>query len=318
MSPSGVPIQSSPDLSALVAMYDEMAQAVNSGSASRYAALYAPHAVIRIHGGEQISGRQAIERYEVDLLEHFPGTRLAFFKILQSEHLAIVQYGVNSPGHGSPATGHEGLLFYRIHPTGLIAEERRYLDVLTPMAQAGLLGSAPARSLPLLPASAEAVAARQSDAEKANVALVRRSVAALNAQDEREFLGTLASAAVLDELMLGEPFVGPDAGVRWLSSWQHPVQDAHWQVEPILGIGDYVVLEGTVRGTLNGTFGHVTAVNKPFLLHHAMLLDAKAGKIQRLQGFANGRELAVAVGQWPLPQFARHLDHRSPESRRGG
>ena len=31
-------------------------------------------------------------------------------------------------------------MFYRFDPTGLIVEERRYLDSLTPMAQLGLLG----------------------------------------------------------------------------------------------------------------------------------------------------------------------------------
>jgi hypothetical protein len=52
--------------------------------------------------------------------------------------------------------GHEGLLFYRLHPSGLIEEERRYLDSLTPMAQLGLLGALPARPLPTLPTEMKA------------------------------------------------------------------------------------------------------------------------------------------------------------------
>jgi hypothetical protein len=75
--------------------------------------------------------------------------------------------------------GHEGLLFYRLHPSGLIEEERRYLDSLTPMAQLGLLGSLPHRNPPTLFSEPKVRVAAGSPAEADNVSRFRASIAAV-------------------------------------------------------------------------------------------------------------------------------------------
>ena len=131
----------------------EMMRAVNAGDAAAYARVYAEDAVITIHGGSVLSGRRAIEAYEIDLLREFPGTQLAFYDFWQNGLAVVVHYGVDGRTPAGQAMGHEGLLFYRFEPSGLIAEERRYLDSATPMAQLGLLGPSPARPRPALPIS---------------------------------------------------------------------------------------------------------------------------------------------------------------------
>ena len=134
----------------------EMMRAVNAGDAAAYARVYADDAVITIHGGGVLSGRRAIEAYEVDLLREFPGTQLAFYDFWQNGLAVVVHYGVDGRTPAGKAMGHEGLLFYRFEPSGLIAEERRYLDSATPMAQLGLFGPSPARPLPALPGTMQA------------------------------------------------------------------------------------------------------------------------------------------------------------------
>jgi uncharacterized protein (TIGR02246 family) len=130
-----------------------MVRAVNAGDAHAYAMVYATDAVITIHGGDALKGRAAIEAYEVGLLHEFPGARLGFHDVWLKGSSAVVHYAVNGRTPGGQAMGHDGLLFYRFLPSGKVAEERRYLDSLTPMAQLGALGPVPARVVPAVPAA---------------------------------------------------------------------------------------------------------------------------------------------------------------------
>jgi hypothetical protein len=166
-------------------VFGRMAAAVNAGDAQAYASLYAPDAVITIHGSARLEGREAIERYEIELLRQYPGAQLAFYSLWLDWPVAVVHYAVNGRTPSGQSMGHEGLLFYRFQESGLVEEERRYQDSLTPMAQLGLLGPVAARPVPALPARMAAYVARGSAAESANVATVTALVAGLNARNGR-------------------------------------------------------------------------------------------------------------------------------------
>ncbi len=278
-----------------------MMNAVNAGEARRYARLYAQDAVITIYGGGELKGRDAIEQYEVKLLQEFPGTRLAFYSIWQKGALAVVHYAVNGRTPGGQSMGHEGLLFYRFHPSGLIEEEHRYLDSLTPMAQMGMLGATPTRALPTLPTELKVHVARSSPEEEVNVAIVRASFAAQDSKNESAFLAAIADDAVLDELIHPQPFIGKRNVKTWFSTWTRAVPDATTEITAMLGVGEFVLVKTVVRGTLKGPLGRLVASNKPFAVHRAAIVQLKDGKLTHVSGFMNGKELAEAVGQWPLP-----------------
>lgn len=258
----------------------QMMDAVNAGDAQRYASLYAEDAVVTIHGSGVLAGRRAIEEYEVELLRQFPGARLGFYDMWQKGSLAVVHYAVECRTPGRPSMGHEGLLFYRFHPSGLIAEERRYLDSLTPMAQMGMLGAAPARSLPLLPAELRVHVARGSPDASANVAAVTASFAALDSNDEPAFLSTLAADVVLDDLTHPQPFVGRTGVQTWLETWTQAVPGARSEITSILGVGELVLVEAVVRSS------------EAFTVHRAAIVRVKAGKLTHVALFMNGKELA--------------------------
>jgi steroid delta-isomerase-like uncharacterized protein len=284
-----------------------MVRAVNAGDARAYAVLYAPKATITIHGGPVLQGRAAIQAHEAELLREFPGARLAFHSVWQKGATAVVHYAVNGRTPAGQAMGHEGLLFYRFLPPGLIAEERRYLDSLTPMAQMGALGPVPARPLPPLPDGLKAHLSRgvaPTRRESGNVALVKASLAALDAKDEAAFLSGLAQDVVVDELIDPEPYVGKERVKAWFGTWTRAVADARSEVATALGVGDFVLVEAVVRGTLDGRLGRVAASGKPFVVHRAAIVRLQDGKIGRITAFTNGKELAEAVGEWP-PQIAK-------------
>jgi uncharacterized protein (TIGR02246 family) len=284
-----------------VAALTGMMDAVNAGDAGRYARLHAQDAVIAIHGSGRLEGRGAIEQHEVELLRQFPGARLAFYDAWLEGPRAVVHYAVNGKTPGGQAMGHEGLLFYRFEPSGLIREERRYLDSLTPMAQLGLLGALPARPLPTLPARMKAHVAEGSPAEAENAARARAAFAALDSGNETAFLSSLAEDAVLDDLMLPRPFVGKQEVKAWLEEWTAAIGGASTEIASVLGAGEFVLVETVLRGTLKGPLGPVSAADRGFAVHRAAMVRVRDGRLSRLSFFTNGKELAEAVGQWPLP-----------------
>lgn len=279
----------------------EMVRAVNAGEAAAYARVYAEGAVITIHGTGVLSGRPAIEAYEVGLLREFPGVRLAFYDFWQDGLAVVVHYGVNGRTPGGQAMGHEGLLFYRFDPSGLVKEERRYLDSATPMAQLGLLGSSPARPLPTLPAMVQAHIKGTSPREEGNAALVRSTFAALDAADEAAFLVAFSEDGVLDDLSEPGPSAGRPNVKAWFDRWTRAVAGARTEIATLAAIGDDVLLETVVRGRVKKPLGRLVPSDRPFAVHRAAIVQVKDGKITRLTVFMNSKELAQAVGQWPPP-----------------
>ena len=252
-----------------------------------------------------LSGRAAIEAYEVDLLREFPGTQLAFYDFWQDGLAVVVHYGVNGRTPGGQAMGHEGLLFYRFDPSGLVLEERRYLDSATPMAQLGLLGPSPARPLPTLPGAMpgtmQAHIKGTSPREEANAALVRATFAALDAPDEAAFLGAFAEDGVLDDLSEPSPSSGRPNVKAWFDRWTRALAGARTEITTLAAIGEDVLLETVVRGRVKKPLGRLVPSDRPFAVHRAAIVQVKDGKITRLTVFMNSKELAQAVGQWPPP-----------------
>jgi 4-amino-4-deoxy-L-arabinose transferase-like glycosyltransferase/ketosteroid isomerase-like protein len=282
-----------------VAALEEMMRAVNAGDAKAYARLYADEAVITIHGSTPLEGRDAIEKYEIELLRQFPGSRLAFYSAWLSGRSAVVHYGVNGRTPAGVAMGHEGLLFFQFDASGLIEDERRYLDSFTPMAQLGVLGTGPTRALPTLPESLTVHVANGTSEEKANVAIVQATFAALDAKDRSRFLSSLAPDMALDDLTNPQPFVGRRGADTWFTTWTTAVPEARTEITAIVGIGEFVLAESIVHGTLAGTLGRVSAENKSFMIHRGAIAQLKDERLTRLSVFTNGQELARAVGQWP-------------------
>jgi ketosteroid isomerase-like protein len=278
-----------------------MMNAVNAGDARRYARVYAEDALITIYGSGELKGRVAIEQYEIELLREFPGARLAFYAIWQKGSLAVVHYAVNGQTPSGKPMGHEGILFYRFHPSGLIAEERRYLDSLTPMAQLGMLGTLSVRPPPTLPAKVKIHVGKSSPTEDENVAMVRASFMAWDSKNEKAFLSGFAEDALVDELIYPQPFVGKRNVKAWFEIWLGAVPNARSEITNTLGVGEFALVETVVRGTLKGPFGRLTASKREFAVHRAAIVQLQDGKLTRIFGFMNGKELAEAVGQWPLP-----------------
>jgi ketosteroid isomerase-like protein len=278
-----------------------MLSTVNAGDAAGYARLYADDAVIAIYGSGELRGRAAIEQHEVALLRQFPGTRLAFYDVWQTTgRAAIAHYAVSGRTTTGQPMGHEGLLFFRFDASGLITEEHRYLDSLTPMIQLGALRGATARPLPRLPDRLNTHAANASPIEKKNGAIVTQMINELNSRQAAAFLAYLADDVTVDEVMLPQPFVGKSRATEWFEAWSAPPAASVLEIRSIVGVGDAVLIEATVRGTLARPLGPLVGSDRPYLIHRGLVVRLANGKVTRLLAFANGKELAESSGQWPL------------------
>jgi ketosteroid isomerase-like protein len=277
-----------------------MMNAVNAGDARRYAASYAEEAVITIFGGGQLRGRAAIARYELELLHQFPGTRFAIYSAWHRGATTVVHYGVNSPTPSGPPTGHEGLVFLKFDSAGQILEENRYLDAITPMAQSGLVSVGPARPAPSLPVRLTTYAAQTVPNELDNVATVRAAIAALGAGDGQAFVASMAPDAEIDELILPQQFVGTRGVQDWMRAWDAAAAGLTFEITTAVAVSEFVLLEAVVRGTLKGPLGAVPPSPTPFQIHRALVVRLKDGKLTQIVSFMNGKELADAVGHWPL------------------
>jgi ketosteroid isomerase-like protein len=105
---------------------------------------------------------------------------------------------------------------------------------------------------------------------------------------------------VLDDLIFPQPFIGNSNIKTWFDIWKAAIPDARSEITTILPVANHVLVENVVRGSLKGAFGRLAASNKPLLLHRAAVFETNAGKIARVRSFMNGKELAVAAGQWPM------------------
>lgn len=271
-----------------------MMAAVNAGDAHAYAELYSEDAVIAIHGTGEVRGRAAIEQHEVDLLRQYPGARFAIYDAWRIDGGAriVAHYGVSCTTPDGKKMGHEGLLFFRLLPTGAIAEEHRYQDALTPMAQLGLLPGLEARPVPRLPATM-----RERESPGGSLSLRPDGHAWFAAWDAGDLLrnGAVPDDVVVDALFDARPGAGKAEAQALCAAWHRAVPDATttitWEHRSANGP---LLVEAEVTGTLQGDVGPLRGCGRRFTIHRAAIFDG----FNIIDCF-NRKELAMAVGQWP-------------------
>ena len=67
----------------------------------------------------------------------------------------------------------------------------------------------------------------------------------------------------------------------------------------LLGVGEFVLAEWVVRGTLKGPLGRLAPSDRAFAVHRAAIFQIGRGALTSISIFMNEKELAEAVGQWP-------------------
>lgn len=189
--------------------------------------------------------------------------------------------------------------------SGKIARETLYADNLSFMGQLGQW-QGPYRPYDetAAPAKRQAVSAG-SDAEKANVALVRAAVEAFNAHDVAALTGMYAADAVLSDCSEASDSRGPAIGgyfERAFAGFPDLAKSKHhaWAA------GAFVVATYHISGTHKGPLERYQleqGTDKKIGLDAAALYRIDGGKIVEHWVFMDGMFFAITLGAMPMPNL---------------
>jgi steroid delta-isomerase-like uncharacterized protein len=209
----------------------------------------------------------------------------------------------DGPMMGMPATnGKFGQMFIEVQnldAQGRHGNVRVYVDMGTMMAQL-TNAKQPHRKVMAMPeAEAMTIVATGSDAETANVELVKGGMELFNKHDAKGLAAKYAADAVFSQQAMPADVKGSKAITALFTELFKAFPDMAQQVDGIWGAGDYVVVETTVTGTNKGAFktmGIAKATGKPVKLREAHVFQVVDGKAKNHWAFVNGMGFAMQLG----------------------
>jgi steroid delta-isomerase-like uncharacterized protein len=192
----------------------------------------------------------------------------------------------------SQPIGHVGLSVLFFDKDGLVKEEHRYGDLGTVAEQT----AGKATPIPALPAAPELVAPGASD--DANADTAKGIYAALSAKNEADFTGKLADDVTYDG-HLGT-VKGKAEAKKFFAVFTKAFPDAAFDVGGAWGVGDYAIVEYTLKATHKGPVMGMPATNRKLSVHAVDVFKLKDGKVASAQTYSNGLELLTQLGAYKV------------------
>jgi predicted ester cyclase len=280
-------------------------------------------------GGQEMAGADALKGEFTGLKTAFPDWKLTpQLIIISGRNILGVQMsqGTNSgpmkmPGAPEmPATNKKfgQLMFHKlaINDQNKATEEWAFGDPMTMMGQLGMLpkGAPPVRPVmdkgwdgaPIVAVTAD------NDAEKANLALVKKMDEAFNAHKVPDMLAVLSDDFVESDQADAADVKGKKDAEKGIKGFLAAFPDVKTTVDSQYAAGDYVVEIGSLEGTNTGDLGPIKKTGKKVNMHYTEISKIKDGKITNLWRFRNGMEAAMQLGLMPAPGAAPAAGSAAP------
>lgn len=281
-------------------------EGLNSHDPKKFASVYAENAVISVAGLNEVNGREAIAANMTEWFETFKDVKLGFSRVwVKGEHM-VLEWVINGKHHGElfgvkgteQPIGHYGLSIVTFDKDGKVASEHRYGELGAVMTQIGGKNAkaAKARPIPPVPAGPETIPGKGTPEEEKNVDAVKALFAGLEGKKEADFLGALHDDIEHDGLLHLETTKGKAEAKKFFSSFTTAFPDAKFEVTKAHAIGDYAIVESTMKGTQKGALGAIPATKKPVAIHLVDVVKIKDGKIARVWTYQNSVELQQQLG----------------------
>jgi hypothetical protein len=133
-----------------------------------------------------------------------------------------------------------------------------------------------------------------SPSERADLALAKASLDALEGNDLVAYLGTLADDVEIDTLERAQPYRGKGAATSYFKAMRKAIGQLDTTVTDAWGVGTFAVLEYTIAGEQIGPLGSIPAQrDKTVVLHIADIVEVAADKITHIWRYDNPAEIAV-------------------------
>lgn len=276
---------------------------LNGHDPKMFASVYADDAVINVAGLNEVNGREAITRNMAEWFDVFSKAKLGFSRVWVKGDTMVLEWVINGTHHGElfgvkgteQPIGHYGLSVVSFTPDGKVARENRYGELGTVMTQVGAAGAkAKPRPIPEVPSAPETIVAK-GDEDK-NVEVAKAALTALENKKEADFTNVLTDDVEQDGVFHLETSKGKDGAKKFFKSFTTAFPDAKFEVTKALAIGDYAIVETTLKGTHKGALGSIQPTKKPIAVHLVDVFKIKDGKVARAWTYQNSLEMQQQLG----------------------
>ena len=286
----------------------DFAAAFAAHDAAKCAAVYSNDAVYAMPSpdGWKELNKDAIQKHFADLFTAFPDAKMTPTRnFIKGNMVAMegVMTGTNTGEFmGHPASqkkiGGRFLTVLWFNDDGLIQKEHLYHDHATMLGHLGHGDSKlKVRAVENVPTvTLEQVAPGDNALEAKDDAAVRAWYAAFEKKDEKAYVAGIADDVVHADYTHPEDAKGKDAVKK---AWQELLKtfpDIKMNPTSVSAIGNYVIAEVEMSGTMKGDLGSVKSSGKSGTVHLAELFRLKDGKIEWAARYGSRAEWANAFG----------------------
>jgi steroid delta-isomerase-like uncharacterized protein/uncharacterized protein (TIGR02246 family) len=289
---------------------------LNSHDPQKFASVYADDARIEVAGLNEVNGREAIAKNMAEWFEVFAKAKLGFSRVWVKGDTMVLEWVINGTHHGElfgvkgteQPIGHYGLSVVKFSPDGKVVHEHRYGELGSVMPLGGAAGAkAKPRPIPEVPADPATFTSKGG--EDKNVDVARAALTALEGKKEADFTATLTDDVEQDGVFHLETSKGKDGAKKFYKSFTTAFPDAKFEVTKALAIGEYAIVESTLKATHKGVLGTIQPTKKSIAVHLVDIFRIKDGKIARAWTYQNSLEMqqqlglfAVTAGNIPASQ----------------
>ncbi|MGA2716877.1 MAG: ester cyclase [Bryobacteraceae bacterium] len=139
-------------------------------------------------------------------------------------------------------------------------------------------------------------------AEKENIQLAEKQIAALNARDLDQYLSRIDASYVGESETLPGPVRGREGARQVLDMLFTAFPDLRIEVQQILASGDHVVARLRLTGTHKGNFAGIAPTNKRVSWEGCNVVEIRNGKAIRSRVYADNASLFRQLGVLALPK----------------
>lgn len=276
---------------------------LNGHDPKKFASVYADDAVISVAGLNEVSGREAIAQNMAEWFETFSKVKLGFSRVWIKGDTIVLEWVINGTHHGElfgvkgtdQPIGHYGLSIVTFNPDGKVTRENRYGELGAVMTQVGAAGAkVKPRPIPEVPAAPETILSKAGEDD--NVALARTVLGALESKKEADLLAALSDDVEQDGVFHLETSKGKGGAKKFFKGFVTAFPDAKFDATRALAIGDYAVVESTLKATHKGALGTIQATKRPVAVHLVDIFKIKDGKVARAWTYQNSLEMQQQLG----------------------
>jgi len=262
-------------------------------------ALY-EEAHFRFAGATDVRGRGKTLQALESILGAFDERSLAESRVLLAESALALEWTMTAVHKATrKPVAIKGLTLLWTKDDGSISDIHLYFDEAVVKAQIGegpkaLQNFHPA---PLPSGRPQEVEQQRSAEERANAALVRAGIQALEDDNEAAYVGTMADDVEVTTLEGAEPSRGKAAARAWFRAMRGAIGHLDTLIENAWGIGPFVAVEYSISGEQRRPIGWVIPARKDALIKMSVVdvVEIRDGKIARVSRYDNPIEILSSL-----------------------